>query len=256
MALASVRPLFGALRETRRNAAVARTLLVRGVMADVLARELTAGGDASLVRVGGDLGDADAAVLVLSGQPTDDEVELLRRAMRTGRPAVVVQLRPGSEEEIPYALATDVVDVSPGAGFPVDAIAGVLARQLGERVVPLAASLPRLRRAASTELTREAARRNALVVLSLRSPAVHLPVMLTKQARLSYDIAALYGGELGSTRLVDGVATSGIAYGLRTLARYGVPSISGVQRVARAFIAYTGTLAIGELSRQRTRLPR
>jgi hypothetical protein len=255
MALASVRPIFGALRETRQNAAVPRTLLVRGVMADVLARELTAGGDSSVVRVGGELGDADALVLVLSGQASEDEVELLRLAMRSGKVALVVQLRPAFDEEIPYVLATNVVDVPAGAGFPLDEICGLLARRLGERVVPLAASLPRLRGVAITELTREAARRNAIVVLSLRSPALHLPVMLTNQARLSYDIAAAYGGELGSTRLADGAAATGAAYGLRTLARRSVPSIPGVQRLARAGIAYAGTLAIGELARQRTRLP-
>lgn len=248
--LAVVRPL----REARENAATPRTLLVCGVMADVLARELAAGGDGSVVRVGRELGDSDAVVLVLSGPPTPGDVELLRRARGSGSAAVVVQLQPGVEGEIPYVLATDVLAVPAGAGFPVDAVARALARRMGERVVPLGAALPRLRAAVARELAHEAAKKNAFVALSPWAPQFHLYTMLANEARLAYDTAALYQRGSGSTRLPEGLLVGGIAFGLRALARRAVYHVPVGQRITRTAVAYAGTIAIGELVRRRARL--
>ena len=62
-------------------------------------------------------------------------------------------------EFVPYVLATDLVRVPPGAGFPVEEIATAVARLLGEDSTSLAARLPVLRDAVCEELIRAFSRR-------------------------------------------------------------------------------------------------
>ena len=105
----------------------------------LLARELREGGDASAVvedRVEG------LAVLVWLGAADE---ERLRAASRAGVPIVAVT----DEASVPYVLATDLVRVPPGQGFPVEAIAAAIAARLGEDATVLAARLPVLRPAVS-----------------------------------------------------------------------------------------------------------
>ena len=91
-------------------------LLVTGVLAEALARELRAGGDASLVRTDGDPADAAAVVRVVAGAATPEDERVLRAATRALVPTVVVQTGEPSVR-IPYVLATDVVDVRARQGL-------------------------------------------------------------------------------------------------------------------------------------------
>ena len=122
------------VRELRRGTGDPRPLAVAGAreLVPLLARELRAGGDprrSSRARF------EDAAILVWIGAPDEDE---LRRASRHGVPIIAVT----EADTVPYVLATDLVRVPPGAGFPVDEIAGAVARRLGEDSTSLAARLP------------------------------------------------------------------------------------------------------------------
>ena len=171
-------------------------ILVRGVLAEQLARELGAGGEASLVRTDGDPAHAAAVVCVVAGPATPADEQALRAAARALVPAVAVQTgAPGTR--IPYVLATDVVDCVPGRGFPVRAIAGTLAAALGRDGAALAGALPVLR-----DAVRE--RRIADGVLAAGALAAgrggpRLPLLARGQARMLSDVAAAEGDGAAAT---------------------------------------------------------
>src|SRR5207248_1089473 len=84
------------------------------------------GGDPRAARVGGPEGAA-AYVHVLAGAPTAEDEAVLKRAHRARVPVVALVRE---RLDVPYVLPTDVVVVPPGQGFPVDAVARVLAARL------------------------------------------------------------------------------------------------------------------------------
>ena len=138
------RDVVSLARHSRRTLSPKGPILVTGVLAEQLATELRAGGDASLVRTHGDPAEAAAVVCVVGEGATPSDEQVLRAATRALVP--VIGVRTGSSgAPIPYILATDVVDVPPGQGFPVDEIAGTLAAALGVDGAPLAGALPVLR---------------------------------------------------------------------------------------------------------------
>ncbi|HEY6030341.1 MAG TPA: hypothetical protein VIU44_07250, partial [Gaiellaceae bacterium] len=168
---------MGLIRELRTGAGDERPLMVAGVPALVpaLARELRRGGEAAAVREGGRPEDAAALVYVLEGSPSDDDLALLRRASNVDVPIVAVTET--DDVSIPYVLATDIVQVLPGAGFPVDKIAAAVARRLGESGTSLAARLPSMRRAVCVDLIRTFSRTNGLVAAAVFVPGVDFPVL-------------------------------------------------------------------------------
>ena len=154
----------------------------------------------------------NAAVLVWVGPPDEDA---LRAANRAGVPIVAVT----DADELPYVLATDIVHVPPGQGFPIDEIAHAVARKLGEDGTALAARLPVLRRAVCDELIRSFAKKNAIIAAAVFIPGVDLPVLTLNQARLVLRIALAYGQEIDKDRAVELLGVVGAGFGLRTVAR-------------------------------------
>ena len=165
-----------------------------GVLAAQLAAQLRAGADpadaTALVRTQGDPAHAAALVCVLGGAATPADEERLRAAARALVPTVCVQT--GSwDAEIPYVLATDVVDVPPGQGFPVEEIARAVAVALGADGPAIAGALPVLRDAVSSRRVADGAL--AAGALALRSGGPRLPLLALAQARLLSDVAATGG---------------------------------------------------------------
>ena len=138
------RELVALARYQRRARDVPGPLLVSGVLAEQLARELRRGGDQELVRTRGEPTEAAALVRVVAGAATAEDERLLRSATRALVPVVVVQTADVSVR-LPYVLPEDVVWCSPGSGFPVGEIADRLAAGLGDHGASLAARLPVLR---------------------------------------------------------------------------------------------------------------
>src|SRR4029077_18468181 len=97
----------------------------------ILARQLREGGDVSAVIEGP---GESAALLLWVGAPDDNA---LRAADKAGVPIIAVT----AAAVVPYVLATDIVRVPPGQGFPVEEIADAVARKLGENATALAARL-------------------------------------------------------------------------------------------------------------------
>jgi uncharacterized protein (DUF697 family) len=230
--------LLSLVREVRRGSGDQRPLAVAGAreLLPVIARELREGGDSTAV-VEGRLDNV--AVLVWVGPPDEDA---LRAADRAGVPIVAVS----EADEVPYVLATDIVHVPPGHGFPVDEIAQAVARKLGEDGTALAARLPTLRRAVCDELIRSFSKKNALVAAAVFIPGVDLPVLTLNQARLVLRIALAYGQEVDKERALELLAVLGAGYGLRTIARELLDLVPVAGWAVKGAVAYAGTKALGE----------
>ncbi|HEX7082779.1 MAG TPA: hypothetical protein VF186_01550 [Gaiellaceae bacterium] len=229
--------VLAVLRELRRGQGDPRPLAVAGSreLAPLLARELRRGGDPSAVVEGG----TDAAALVWLGPPDE---EALRAADCAEIPIVAV----GETRSLPYVLATDVVLVPPGQGFPVERIAAALARRLGEDGTALAARLPVLREAVCAQLIRTAARRNAAVAAAVFVPGVDMPVLTLNQVRLVLRIALAHGVELDGRRGAELLAVVGAGAGFRAVAREALDVVPVAGWALKGAVAYGGTKAIGE----------
>jgi uncharacterized protein (DUF697 family) len=230
--------LLSLVREVRRGTGDRRPLAVAGSreLLPIIARELRAGGDPSAV-VEGQL--ENAAVLVWVGPPDEDA---LRTANRAGVPIVAVS----DADEVPYVLATDIVHVPPGQGFPVDEIAHAVARKLGEDGTALAARLPALRRAVCDELIRSFSKKNAIISAAVFIPGVDLPVLTLNQARLVLRIALAHGQVIDKDRALELLAVLGVGFGLRTVARELLDLVPVAGWAVKGAVAYAGTKALGE----------
>lgn len=166
-------------------------ILVLGVLAEHLARELAAGGDPGLVATRGDPAHAAALVCVVAGAATAADEEALRTATRALVPVVAIQTGPASVR-IPYVLATDVVECEPGKGFPLAQIADTLAGALGHDGAALAGRLPVLRDA--VERRRAAAGALAAGALAFATnPAPKLPALALAQTRMLSELETARG---------------------------------------------------------------
>ena len=229
---------FSLVRELRRGAGDPRPLAVAGAreLVPLLARELREGGESAAVvehRID------YAAVLIWVGAPDEGE---LRAASRAGIQIVAVT----DAETMPYVLATDLVRVPPGRGFPIDEIAATIARRLGEDGTSLAARLPVLREAVCDELIRSFSKRNALVSAAVFIPGVDMPVLTLNQARLVLRIALAHGQEIDNKRAVELLGVVGAGLGFRAVARELLDFVPVAGWAIKGAIAYAGTKAVGE----------
>ncbi|MDH4176604.1 MAG: hypothetical protein OEV72_03420 [Thermoleophilia bacterium] len=245
----SIGPLLRLARQSSGPLEPAGPLVVLGPLAPQLSRALAEGGDASLVRPDGEPAGAGVLVCVLAGGPSAEQLRVLRAAARAGTPRVAVQT--GAPADVPYVLARDVVDCPPGRGFPVERIAGAIARAAGPAGAALAARLPALREPVVRALVARSALRAAAIAAVPWVHGSHLPLLLPLQARtirealtatgapereLPLPAAAPVRPEFGLA-LAVGLAGRSLA---RALPHGGVP--------VRAAIAGGVTLAIGALA--------
>jgi len=230
--------LLSLVREARTGAGDRRPLAVAGAreLVPVLARELRAGGDQSAVVEDRSEG---AAVLIWIGRPDEDR---LRAAARAGIPIVAV----ADDESLPYVLATDVIHVPAGQGFPIEEIARAVARRLGEGGTALAARLPVLRDAVCAQLISSFAKRNAAIAAAVFVPGVDMPVLTLNQARLVLRIALAHGETVDNQRAVELLGVLGAGFGFRAVARELLDVIPVAGWALKGAVAYTGTKAIGE----------
>jgi uncharacterized protein (DUF697 family) len=234
------------VRELRSTTTDRRPLVLGGArsLVDALRRELVRDGDASAVRVGSALDGSAALVFVLAGAPTEEDERLLREADIRGVPLLV--LGPEPTTPIPYALATDVLPLRPGEGFPLEELGRRLAAKDENGAVALAARLPALRRGVADALVARVARQNAAIAAAVFIPGVDFPVLTLNQLRLVLRIAAANGEEIDAGRLPEILGVVGTALGFRALARqaHGVIPIAGW--AVQGAVAYAGTRTLGE----------
>jgi uncharacterized protein (DUF697 family) len=236
--------IFGVVNSLRKTSD--RPLLVSGQLADVLARELRAGGDPGTVRTQGEPQDVEAVIHIVGDSVSAEDERVLKAAHRARVPVIVVAAGREAPLRIPFVLATDVVRVPTGHGFPIDEIGRVLMHKLGEEGSSVARHLPVLRAAFCSELIESTARTNAAIGIATFIPGADLPVLTINQIRMVLRICAAYGLEVDAQRVPEVLGTIGAGIGFRALAR----ELLGVVPVAGWFVkgalAYAGTRALGE----------
>jgi uncharacterized protein (DUF697 family) len=237
----------GLVREVRSDATFQGPIVVAGAggLADVLRKELVRGGDERAVRMGG-VDGAGAVVYVLAAPPTEDDARVLRQASQAKIPVVCVLAGPELEADVPHVLATDVVRVPAGSGFPVEEIAALLAARLAEKGTALAARLPVFRGALTERLVERASLRAGLVGVAAWIPGAELPVLTLLQIRLVLRLAACYGREVGPQLVPEIVAVMAAGIGLRGVARRALRTLPLPHVAVRGGVAYGGTRAVGE----------
>jgi uncharacterized protein (DUF697 family) len=237
--------IVGLVRELRATVKDPGPVVVTGALSDVLRRDLTREGGADVVRAGP---PESAAVLVhvLAASPGDEDESVLRAASRARVPIVCVLAGPDLSDRISYVLATDVVRVPAGSGFPVEEIARAIAQKLDEDATSLAARLPVVRRPFAEVLTERFARRAGIVGAAVFVPGADLPVLTLLQLRLVLRIAAAYGEELEAERVPEVLAVIGTGLALRAVARQALGMLPVAGWLLKGGIAYAGTRALGE----------
>jgi uncharacterized protein (DUF697 family) len=215
-------------------------------LAGVLRRELERDAAPGAVVDGSAASRAAALVYVLAGEPSADDEEAFRSANRARVPIVCVLADPNADGRIPYVLATDVVRVPPGSGFPLDAIAAAVANRLGDEGPALAARVPVLRPALCEELIVSASRRNAVIGAAVFVPGADFPLLTLNQLRLVLRIGAAYGVEIDAQRWPEifGVIVGGI--GFRAIARQLLGAVPLAGWAVKGGVAYAGTRTVGE----------
>jgi uncharacterized protein (DUF697 family) len=234
------------LRELRSATSDRRPLALGGArsLVDALRRELVRDGDASAVRVGSTHDGAAALVYVLADAPTEEDERALREADVRGVPLLVVGPEPTTP--IPYVLATDVLPLRPGEGFPLEELGRLLAAKDEDAAVALAARLPPIRRGVADALIARVARQNAVIAAAVFVPGVDFPVLTLNQLRLVLRLAAAYGEEIDAKRLPEILGVVGSAFGFRALARQALGVVPIAGWAVQGAVAYAGTRTLGE----------
>jgi uncharacterized protein (DUF697 family) len=180
----------------------------------------------------------------------DDDEAALRRARSARVP--IVALAPETVDSVPHVLATDIVRLRSGAGFPVEALCETIAGRLGEEAAPLAARVPVLRRAVGEQLVDSFARRNGLIGAAVFIGGVDLPVLVRNQLRMVLRLEQAYGLDVDlRERVVEIAGTIGLGVGFRAIAREIVRSIPIAGWAVQGGVAYAGTRALGEAALMR-----
>jgi len=245
----------GALRALFKDvsSSARKPLVVGGArsLAEVLRRELGRGAKPGAVRADDEPKGGAVYVYVLAGGLTAEDEAALKRARRARVPIVAV-VAGAPDVSIPYVLATEVVRLDAGEGFPLETIARVIAARLGEVGAPLAAGVPALRRAVCDRLIATFAKRNGLIGAAVFLPGVDLPVLTLNELRLLLRLEQAYGLEPDPrARLPEIAATVGAGLGLRAVARELLDLVPVAGWAVKGAVAYAGTRALGEAAVRR-----
>lgn len=248
--------IYGIVKELRAAADDFRPLVIAGAPGPgrELRDALTAGGDAQAVRdlTGSDLSpyDVEGAGLLLyvieGEQAAPKDEEALRLADRKGVEAICVLVGAGRDPvDVPYVLATNVVQVPPDAPLPIDRIAELIAERANERAYMWAARLPALRHAVVEHTINKFARQNGILGAAIFIPGADLPALTLNQIRMVFRIAAAHGEQIDRDRAFEILAVIGAGLGFRAVAREALGFIPGVGWAIKGGIAYAGTRALG-----------
>lgn len=255
----SLGALRGLTKEVQASERDAQPLAVGGAreLAAVLRRELGKDAKPGGIREGDDPRGAAVFVYVLGRQPTKDDEQALKRARRARVPIVAVAAgRLPEDASIPFVLATDIVRVGAGEGFPIEAIARVIASRLGEESAPLAARLPVLRGPVCDALVASFSRRSGLLGAAVFVPGADLPVLALNQMRMILRLEQAYGLDADlRERAPELLATVAAGLGLRAVARQLLAVVPVAGWAVKGAVAYAGTRALGEAAVKRLEIP-
>jgi hypothetical protein len=227
--------------------AKAGPIVVSGMLAEQLTRELGAGASAGAVIVddGAQVSAAEVLVRVLAGEPSEADESFVHTADQHRTPVVVVQLWPQADWTRPYVLSPFVVECRAGEGFPLREIADRIVEAL-EHGPTLAARVPELKKAVSHGIVRYAVIRSAFLGIASSGRGGTRPLIALEQVRMLARLRATTTGSAGSDEmpLVAGGAalalSAGFAFrGVARSARQVLPA-----PLADAAVAAAGTWAL------------
>jgi uncharacterized protein (DUF697 family) len=249
--------IYGVVKELRAAAEDFRPIVLAGAPgpAKELRNVLVAGGDPQAIRDlsgnGVSAYDIEGAGLLLyaveGGKTTPGDEEVLRLAERKGVEAIVVLTGGGpAPMDVPYVLATNVVQVPAGTPVSATAVAELIAARADERAYMWAARLPVLREAVVEHTIAKFARQNGILGVAIFIPGADMPVLTLNQIRMIFRIAAAYGEEIDRDRAVEILAVIGAGFGFRAVAREAMGFVPGVGWAIKGGVAYVGTRALGK----------
>jgi hypothetical protein len=264
--LADVRSLAGEARglgfAVRDGVSVRRAgpIVVSGVLAEQLAKELGAGAEPGAVRVGSGRPEPGASVLVhvIAGDPSPEDEALVRGASRHELDVVVVELWPQADWTRPFVLSPFVIECRAGEGFPISEIADRIAEATDD-ATDLASRVPVLAEATRSALVKSAVIRSALIGIVGSRRGASRPLLLLEQVRLVTRLRTVSAGSAVSQELpvlgggAAALFASGIA--LRRVARSARAIVPAP--LANAAIAAAGTWGLAKaFGVLESRLPR
>jgi hypothetical protein len=223
-------------------------VVVSGMLAEQLARELAAGAAPGAVVVGDEVRGAAVLVRVLAGDPNAEDDAIVREADRAAVPVVLVQTWPQADWGAPFVLTPFVVECRTGEGFPVSEIAAQVALAV-ENSPALAVRVPVLAKSAERLVIGSAAARSALLALT-GAPGARAGIAV-EQARMLARLRALEPpSEPDHPAVVAGAvaATLAASYALRSAARSARRILP--MRIVDPLIAAAGTFALARLLRE------
>ena len=227
-------------------------IVVTGVLAEQLAKELGAGAAPGAVVFGSDPPPPHAEVLVhvVAGDPSPEDEELVAEAAARGVEVVIVELWPQADWTRPFVLSPFVVECRTGEGFPVREIAGRIVEATESSTV-LASTVPAIADAARAGVVKQAVVRSALIGLAGARLGVSRPLLSLEQVRMVSRLRAVSSGPGVADELpvlAGGAAivvASGFAFrGVARAARSFLPD-----PVADAAVAAAGTWALARALR-------
>lgn len=234
-------------------------IVVSGVLAEQLAKELGAGSAPGAVLVASSADHATAAVHVriIAGDPSREDEALVAAARRHDVEVVIVELWPQADWTRPFVLSPFVVECRAGEGFPVAEIADRVI-EAAEDAPVLAVKVPVLADATRSWLVKQAVVRSALIGFVGSRLGRSRPLLVLEQARLVSRLRAVSSGPAVSDELpvVAGSAAAVLASGfaLRTAARSAGAALPAP--LVNAAVAAAGTWSFARAFRLlESRLP-
>lgn len=227
-------------------------VVVSGVLAEQLAKELAAGAELGAVVVATNADHADAAVHVriIAGDPSPEDETLISAAARREVEVVIVELWPQADWTRPFVLSPFVVECRAGEGFPVGEIAERIVEAVEDAPV-LAARVPVVAVATRSWLVKRAVARSAAIGLVGSRLGRSRPLLVLEQARLLSRLRAVSSGPAISDELpvVAGSAAAVLASGfaLRSAARTAGAVLPAP--LVNAAVAAAGTWALARAFR-------
>jgi hypothetical protein len=225
-------------------------VVVSGVLAEQLAKELAAGAAPGAVLVGDGASVAagtEVLVHVIAGDPTDADEKLVQAAGAIGVDTVIVELWPQADWTRPFVLSPLVVECRAGEGFPVREIARRIVEGCQEGPV-LAGRVPILKDAVRDELVTQAVSRSALIGLAGSRLGAARPLLTLEQGRLSSHLRTTTEEVTPSDDRTVLAAELAIllasGFGLRHVARAGRTVLPAP--VVQAAVAAVGTWALAK----------
>jgi uncharacterized protein (DUF697 family) len=248
--------IYGVVKEFRLAAEDFRPIVLAGAPgpAHQLRDALLEGGDAEAIR---DLTDkklsaydvegAGLLLYVIEGKPGPPDEEVLRKADRKTVETICILVGGGAGPvDVPYVLATNVVQVPEGVPVPVAKLAKLIAVKADDRAHMWAARLPVLREPVVEHTISKFARQNGILGAAIFIPGADMPVLTLNQIRMVFHLAAAYGEEMDRDRAIEVIGVISAAFGFRALAREALGVVPGVGWAIKGGIAYVGTRALGK----------